>query len=462
MARRRDHRGKATRTADGFDSFAARLGLGQDNMLAKSGYARGKHITQAAVELEEMYRTSWVVGRAVEVVAEDMVRGGISIGGDMEAGEKDALLKSLKSTGIPGRVSDAIKWGRLYGGAIAVILIDGHTLSDPLIMDDIAQESFRGLYVLDRHQVTPSLKKIRELGPMLGYPAYYTTNARDAMSGERIHHSRVIRFIGVDLPLNQRISEEYWGASVVERIYDRILALDSATHGAANLIFRSYLRVIGVNKYREILAAGGKMEAALHKMFALVRQFQSNEGITLLDKEDQFSTHNWTFAGIYEALQAFCEQISGATGIPLVRLLGQSPKGFSSGDSDLRTYYDTIATQQDDDLRPAYTTLFAVLSRHLWGKALPEGFSFDFQSLLLSTEVEKSQIATADAQGVAGLHTAGIINKPEAMTELRNSSRITGRFSGITDESIAAAEAEEAAPSLPEGMAGLFPPPASQ
>lgn len=454
MGRRKEYRpgGKKFRTADGFENFTARLGMGQDNLLARGGYSPGSYITHSYSELDDMYRSSWVVGRMIDVVAEDMVSGGVEIQAQMDPGDKDGLLKEMRRQGVPGRLSDAIKWGSLYGGALAVLLIDGDALSEPLVVDRITPGSFKGLHVLDRHQVTPLEEKITELGPMLGYPAGYRVHG-EALQGEIIHHSRALRFTGVDLPDRQRRAEQFWGGSVVDRAYDRIIALDSATHGTANMLYRSFLRVIGIKDLRAVLAAGGRPEQSLLKMFTMIRQMQSNEGITLLDKEDDFATHGWTFAGIYDALQAFAEQIAGATGIPLVRLLGQSPKGFSSGESDMRTYYDTIATRQDDDLLAPMDMLFAVCSRSLWGNPLPEGFSFSFRSLYKPTELEKSQIATADAQSVAGLASGGIINRGQALSELRDSSKVTGRFSGITDEQIAAAEKEDLAPPLPEGMA---------
>lgn len=443
--------GKSRPTHDGFDSFSSRLGLAQDNLLAKSGYSPGKYITRLRDELLDMYRTSWIVGRMVEVVAEDMVRSPMDIQGSLDQGDVSALLKTYRSTGIPGRLTDAVKWGRLYGGSLAVMLIDGHDMASPLELDYIGKGSFRGLFVLDRHEVTPSIEKIQELGPMLGFPCSYTLNSPDTGTGLIVHHTRCLRFIGADLPGDARRSNQYWGDSVVDRAYDRILALDSATHGAANLLHKSFLRVIGVDRYREILAAGGKSEAALHKMFAFIRQMQSNEGITLLDKNDTFFTHGWSFAGVYEALQAFAEQIAGATGIPLVRLLGQSPKGFSTGESDLRTYYDTVMTQLEDDKRPVDSVLFNVLARHHFGHGLPEDFGFEYQSLYMPTEVEKSQIATADAQNVAGLYSAGITSRAQSLSALKDSSRVSGRFGGITDAEIIEAEKADAAPTLREG-----------
>lgn len=447
MSKRSEKQGRATR--DGFDSAAARLGLGQDNLLAKSGYQAGRNVTFNPVELEDMYRSSWVVGRMVEVVAEDMVRGGIAIQSQMEPGENDQLLTAMTAAGVPGRLSDTIKWARLYGGALAVPLIDGHDLAAPLDLAAVQKGSFRGLYVLDRHQVTPSQEMITDLGPMLGYPESYQIN-EGGLNGQKIHHSRAIRFVGIELPRRARIAEQYWGGSVVERAFDRILALDSSTYGAANLMLKAYLRVIKIKGFRKILAEGGSAEAALVKMMTFVRQTQSSEGLTLLDADDAFETYNWNFAGVYDALQAFAEQISGATGIPLVRLLGQSPKGFSTGDSDLKMYYETILTAQEDDLRGPLALILGILCRSEFGVALPEGFNFKFNPLSTPSELEKSQIATADAQAVAALFGASVITESQALSALRETSRVTGRFSSITDAEINAAETASTAPPVPE------------
>lgn len=436
---------------DGFSNFTARLGMGQDNQLAKSGYMPNGYATMNPAELEDMYRTSWIADRVVNVVAEDMIRGGLDIRTQMEPGKADELLRALRSSGVPGRFSDAIKWSRLYGGAIAVMLIDGQELSEPLDIGTVNRGDFRGLYVLDRQQVTPSDEKITELGPMLGYPEWYTVNM-DVLCGERIHHSRAIRFIGTELPWQQRQAEQWWGGSVIDKMLDRLVALDSATHGTANMLYKSFLRVIGVDGLRLILQQGGKAEKALVKQFAMIRQVQTNEGITLLDKNDTFATHGWSFAGIYDAMQAFMEQIAGATGIPLVRLLGQSPKGFSTGEADMRTYYDTISTLQDDDLRPAYENVFRVLFRSLWEEDMPEDFTFEFRPLWQPSETDRATIASADAQSVAGLYTANILTRKMALVELRNAGRSSGRFTGITDEDIEEAENEDQAPALPEGF----------
>ena len=200
MGRRRDHKPggkKFANTKDGFDNFVAKLGLGQDNPLAAGMYTPGVNLSANRPQLDSMYRTSWIVGRMVDVVAEDMVRGGIDIQSELPPGEIDELLRYMSRMGVNGRLSDTLKWSRLYGGALAVILIDGAIQSSPLRLDYVAKDSFKGLHVLDRHQGTPSTEVVRDLGPKLGYPEYYTVNDTSGLSNLRFHHSRVIRFVGV-------------------------------------------------------------------------------------------------------------------------------------------------------------------------------------------------------------------------------------------------------------------------
>lgn len=438
---------------DGISNFMARLGLGGDNLLAKGSFERGKQISRDPDQLAAMYRDNPFVGRAVEIVAEDMISAGIAIKSDLSPDDISLLQKGLQQDGIHQRFGDALKWAALYGGALAVILIDGHDLSTPLDLDDIGKGSFRGLYVLDRWQVTPTSALIEELGPMLGYPAGYRVTLTGPLNNKVIHHSRCIRFVGIELPLRERQAEQYWGASVVERLYERLLAFDSASFGASNLLFKSYLRVIGVKGFRAALAKGGEAEKGLVRTFEMMREMQSNESITLLDSEDQFQTYSWNFGGIYDALQALAEQISAATnGIPLVKLFGQSPKGFSSGESDLQMYGDKIHTAKEDDLRAPYMLACQIEARSRLGRPLPENFDFDFNPLSVPSDLERSQAATADAQAVAALVSAGIMTEAQGLRELRASSERTGRFTCITDEDIAAAEA---------GM-GEPPPPAPQ
>lgn len=430
--------------ADSFQNFEARVGLGTPNQ--SSAYQYGfDFISRNRVQMEAMYRSSWVVGQAVDVVAEDMTRMGVEIGSDLPPDDKDALNQGFENLAIWDSLCDTIKWSRLYGGALAVMMIDGQHAATPLRLDTIAEGQFKGLYVLDRWLVQPTLERLVETpGPDLGMPKYYDVVADSmALPRQRIHYSRVLRFDGITLPYWQRVSENLWGQSVIERLIDRLVAFDSTTLGAAQLVYKAHLRTYKIKDLRKIIAAGGPALEALLKNIEMIRRLQSNEGMTLADADDELQIDQYAFTGLDAVLLQFAQQLAGALQIPLVRLLGQSPAGLNAtGESDLRTYYDNIKQQQERRLRRALNQLFEVLFRSVLGKVPPKGFAYDFRALWQMTDEQKASTANTTAEAVTKAVDAGLMTPAAGMKELRASSRVTGVFASITDEEIDAAEDE--------------------
>lgn len=443
---------KSFMTGDSFENFAARVGLQANNQNSASHYTFDL-VSRNRIQMEAVYRSSWIGGMAVDLVAQDMTRAGIELVSDMEPEEKDKLNQALERLQVWNHLCDNVKWSRLYGGSIAVMLIDGQDVSTPLKLDTISKGQFKGLLVLDRWLVQPSLENlVTEYGPHLGKPKFYTVLAdAQALVNQKIHYSRVIRLEGVQLPYWQRIAENGWGQSVLERLWDRLIAFDSTSSGAAQLVYKAHLRTYKIEKLRELIATGGKAFEAVVKQIEMIRLYQSNEGLTLMDASDQFETHQYSFTGLSDVLLSFGEQISGALQVPLVRLFGQSPGGLNSdGDSALETYHDNVAVWQDRDLRPGLTTLLEVASRSVLGKPMPEGWDFKFNPLGQLTDTEKADIASKDTSTVVEAFDAGLISRVTALKELRQSSQTTGLWSNITDEDIK--EAENDPPPSAESM----------
>lgn len=427
-------------TEDGFNNFFAKLGLQSNNLSSQGTYNIGNLLSRQRELLERIYRTSWVAGQVIDCIAEDMTREGITINtSELSPNEIQKMQSSFIEMGIDQKVCSTLKWGRLYGGALAVILIEGADMKTPLDHTKIKKGQFKGLWSVDRWHVDPSYNNlVSEFGPDIGKPKYYNIlPGAEVFSGENIHHSRVIRFDGIEMPWQQKRYDNLWGMSVIERMYDRLIAFDSATTGAAQLLYKAYLRVIQVDGLRQALALGGNVENAVIKQFQYIAMMQSLEGITLLDAKDTFSTHNYSFAGVSDVLIQFGQQISGATGIPLVRLFGQSPAGLSStGESDLRNYYDSINKLQRNLMLVHYKTLCSLMCASLFGKELPKDFMFDFNPLWQLSDTEKATIASSHSTTINAYHGAGIIKKKTALQEARKLSSITGIMSSITDEDI--------------------------
>lgn len=433
-------------TGDSFSNFLANVGIGQNNIASGARYGFYP-ITRQRLQLDWMYRGSWIVRQIIDAVADDMTRAGVSFTSDMPPDEVDQFHNYLKDLLVWQRLNDAIKWSRLYGGAIAVILIEGQDTATPLRVDTVGRNQFVGLLALDRWMLQPTVSQyIERIGPDLGLPEFY-----DVVSGiewaagplKRIHHTRAIRLIGVDLPYWQRMTENDWGMSVVEPLFDRLAAFDSATQGAAQLVYRAHLRTLKLPRLRELIAMGGPVYQAMLSQIETIRMLQSNEGITLLDGDDEFETYQYSFSGLSDVLIQFCQQLSGAAQIPLTRLFGQSPAGMNAtGESDMRNYYDAINAQQEAKLRRPIGTVLEVAYRSRFGKPLPDGFDYTFAPLWQMSDPEKAQVAGTIATAVNQSFQEGVLTRDVALKELRQSARITGIFSNITDEQIAEAEQE--------------------
>ena len=423
---------------------------------AQDGAYRPGYKSFNRMQLEFAYQTSWICGLAVDVVAEDMTREGIDIQ-EEDPQIIDFLEAAMDNFRVWDSISDAIKWSRLYGGALAVLLIDGDDMSTPLEVDHIQKGRFKGLMVLDRWQVTPSMEDlVKEMGPDFGKPRYYnvTSDAQIVLKG-KIHYSRVIRFEGRKLPYYLRSAYQSWGASVLEPIFDRIGYFDMVSKGAAQLVSKSYLRYYKVKGMRQIMTNPVMAEGFLKQMDQ-VRFFQSTEGMTLGDAEDDFQTFQYSFTGLPEIMLQFGQQISGALGIPLVRLFGQSPVGFNStGEADMRMYYDNVKHDQDSDLRPGMKRILRALYASVIGRPAPKDLDFEFRTLWQMTNEQKGAAATAFTGAIVQAMEAGAISEVTAMQELKKLSGTIGLFGSITDEDIQAAEEADDLPLPDLDLGGL-------
>ncbi len=464
----------ATKTPvrDGFANFVAKLGvspLGENpkqNMLS-AGFYEFNLITRNRIQLEAAYRGSWIVGRVVDSVANDMVRAGINITTNDDPENVELAQQALHRLKVWSSTRSTIRWGRLYGGSLGVMQIEGQSLESPLDPESIGKDQFKGLVVYDRWQVYPALDKLINSGPDIGLPEFYDivlgANLNDPSlepGGQetnepnqrvRVHHTRCLRMIGLELPFWQAITEMMWGESVCERMWDRLIEFDTATASVGNLVNRAYLRMVGVDGLREIIAAGGKGQENLVRAFEMMSELQKNEGITLLDKNDEYKADTYTFAGLSDVMLQFAQQVSGSAEIPLIILFNQTPTGLNStGETDIRIYYDSIKAKQEEQLRNFFTTLLKVIWRSLTGHAAPDDLAFTFNPLWQMSAVDRATVSKTTTDTIIEAHEAGLLSASAAMKELKQASDETGLFTHISDEDIQ--EAENESPPEPESI----------
>lgn len=448
---------RRARALDAFTNVLARLGAGTPNLLEGTEYSL-QRLSRDFNQLNALYRESWIIRRIIDVIPSDMLKNWITITSGIDPDVEKKLSISLRRTQLIDKLKRGMQWGRLYGGALGVMLVkhQGYDLSQPLRLDWIMPGDFAGLLIFDRwNGVNPSNELIEDISnPDYGYPKYYTVTDPAGGGSVKIHHSRVIRFTGNTLPFWEEIAEMQWGASVVESVFDELKKRDNVSWNIAQLTFMANIRVLKMQDLGQLLAAtDSESQAELLRTLEAQNMLLNNMGMQVMDAADGLETHQYTFGGLADCYQQFIMDISGAAEIPVTKLFGRSPSGLNAtGESDLQNYYDMIAEKQEAVLRPILNKVLPPFIISTIG-SLPEDFDFDFDPVAEPTDKERADLAKCGTDNVVAAYNAGLISQRTALQELKQQSERTGVWTNITDEDI-----ERASDTVeqPGEMGGMF------
>jgi phage-related protein (TIGR01555 family) len=205
---------------DTYSNPAARIGSGTPNLVNGGEYPLVR-LSQNYPLILSLYRGSWIVRRVIDTIVNDMYKAFPSINTDLSPEDIKAFDTVVKKTATIKKLRSAAKWGRLFGGAAAIIVIEGHNdLTQPLEVDDVEIGAYKGLIALDRWSgifPCPELNTNINDVANFGLPIYYdcTMNSGNL----KIHHSRILKFTGRELPQWELQVELFWGMSEVELIF---------------------------------------------------------------------------------------------------------------------------------------------------------------------------------------------------------------------------------------------------
>ncbi len=370
------------KASDGYQNSLA--GLGDASPLLSGGTFIKSGLTSNLELLTTLYRESWIAKRIIDMPSEDMTRSWIRIISSLEDEDLSMLHQVMKRHNIRKELTDAVRWARLYGGSIALMVIEGEEdrLDEPLIPTEIAPNSFKGILVMDRTcSIEPSYEMEENMDdPDYSLPMYYEV---DLPTGEgrsvRIHHSRVLRFIGRELPYMETVSENFWGASELEHIWEELQKRSATSANIAQLVFRANITSLKMSDFGEVLAMGTENQRArILRTIEEENRLRTSFGLQLLSADDSFENHPYSFSGLSEIYEMFMMDMAGAAEIPATRLYGRSPDGMNAtGESDLKNYYEKISQMQENSLRPALDKLLPVICVSTLGYE-PEGLDFIF------------------------------------------------------------------------------------
>ena len=420
---------------DGYANAAAFLG--DDSPLLSAGTFVRSGLTEQTDLLTTAYRVSWLAMKIIDMPSEDMTRAWYSLSTSLPQEAVNDLRRLEARHSVKQELTNAIRWGRLYGGSIAVMVIRGEEdrLDQPLDMDMLLPDCFQGLLVLDRTQgVEPSLELVGDLDdPDFGLPMYYTVDLEmEETLRVKIHHSRVLRFTGRELPHSEMVRENYRGASELEHLWEELQKRSSTSANIAQLVFQANITTLKMGDLGEHVAYGEeKVRNTLMQMVASQNRLRTSYGLQIMSAGDSLENHSYSFTGLSDIYEAFMMDMAGAAEIPATKLFGRSPQGMNStGEEDLRNYYDIIAQKQDRILRPALEKLLPVMAISCWGY-VPEDLNFVFEPVMTTSPAERAELVQKFSSDVLEAYKCGLLTREEAISELKSRGEALGVYTKI-------------------------------
>lgn len=340
--------------------------------------------------LEGLYRTDGLARRIIDIPVDDSLRSWIKA--------DDTLLKEHKRINLKGTLIDAAKWSRLYGGAIIVLFVDdGKEFHEPLNKDGIRQVLQLRVYEKKKLSFVGTDVDTDPFSTNFGLPEFLTVFP-DYGTSFKVHHTRFFRFDGLSLPSDERQRNNGWGESVLHPIYESLKSYGITMQSSANIVRDFVQVVIGIKGLTEMLRQGQDDLIARRASIIDLTRSVSNTIFTDADGET-YSKQASSVAGLGDLWDRFSQQICAVTGIPVTKLFGQSPGGFNStGESDIRQYYDTVDAYRRDDLEPFINWINDILMCQRNTKEKIKDLAWNWPPLWQPTESEQADLKLKLAQ----------------------------------------------------------------
>lgn len=360
--------GKAVRPfrEDGYVNLINRYGTQKDQSEQYKFVAEPEYPDEL---LTMFYEGNGLFSKIIDTPAEEAVKHGFELGDVKDAELVDFYEEALGELDWEETAMTAIKWARLFGGSIAVMLInDGRGLEEPLDWRRI--KSIDDIRVYDRSVIQPDYSSLflydphnpfRTRGSRLGMPEWYDVFSR--YGSFRVHESRCLTFQNGILPENTRSTTyQMWGVPEYVRIHREVRDAQIAHGSAPKLLERSIQAIYKMKDLSQELATEQGEEFLLRRLQAidLARGMMNTMVIDSEGEEYDFKT--FPFTGINDVIAAACNMLSAVSNIPQTILFGQPVGGLSStDDTAMENYYNFVQRIQKRQLRSNLRYLLSVI-----------------------------------------------------------------------------------------------------
>lgn len=391
---------------DGYVNLLNKYGTTHDNS-ESYGFEREPLIPD--MQLTSLYEGNGLFTKIIDAPAEEALKHGFDL--NLKNDELGTFVEeALDDLEWEEKAATAIKWARLYGGSIIVMLIDdGRGLEEPVDWKNV--RSIDELRVYERAIVQPDYtslymqdyggKGVGNRVSKFGQPEFYYVSS--IYGSFQVHESRCLVFRNGVLP-EQTTDSTYlfWGMPEYVRIRRALRETITSHTDATKMLERSVQAIYSMKGLAALLTTDDGENAVLKRLQVIDMARGLLNSIAIDSEGENYDFKVAQFSGVKDVIDSTCNMLSALTNIPQTILFGRSPAGENStGESDMENWYSFVERIQKLMLKRNLRNLLDVIFRAgiASGEIAEEpDYKLKFNPLWSMSDSEQATVNLAKAQ----------------------------------------------------------------
>ena len=377
--------------------------------------------TFAPTAIRNWYRSNGFIQNIVDAPADDATKNWITIKTNRDNDSEDLpglgisrlIINRMDELKLRKKISDLIRFSRMYeeGGFMYMgVISDKPQIPSELAFPMPAIDKIDYINVFGPDKVSVRSTTWGPLSKNYHIRKYL-------IDGIEVHESRFFHLVRKYLPEDER------GISVIATILDPIIGQDTALWSISSLIYEMAVWVFKSPDFKNMPAD------QLAETLSAAKAIMSSQAFMGIGDDEELSRIAGTEAGkgfVKEAADFIFENLAGVSQMPKSRLMGQSQGVITAGQFDLRGYYESVETLQEQEIRPIlYTIIDRIINERtgeiykaLNGDTSSLDWELEFEPLWVQDPGEESDRKLKDAQTDQIYVTTSVLS-PSEVKEMR-------------------------------------------
>lgn len=392
---------KEAQRLDGFTNVLNRYGTSKD---PTEQYSFEPEPAVSDEFLSMFYEENGLFARIIDTPAEEAVRRGFVLEDIADKKIENFYREAYEELDGDEIFTTGVKWARLFGGSIAVMMInDGRGIEEPLDWSNI--QSIDDIRVYDRSLIQPDYNSVFSYDgkdpfearkDRFGMPEYYSIFSKYGTF--RVHESRCLIFRNGQLPEKAtNTAYQFWGMPEYVRICKAVQNAELAHTAAPKLLDKSVQAVFKMKNLADALSTEEGEKNVLNRLQSIDTTMGLLNTIAIDLEGEDYNFKQIELSGAGDIIDQSIKYLSAVTALPQRIFRNKIKPGKlekTTDDTSIENFYNYVERIQSTMMKSNLRYLLAIIFQAgLYQGKISEipPLNIKFRSLWSMTALEEAQ-----------------------------------------------------------------------